>query len=573
MPLTSYSHAVTIHRNIYRRFAMLAVAFVTLVCASLPALAQTVPGAPTAAVATAGDTQASIAFTAPASNGGAAITIYTATANPGGAIGTCAGPAACPVTVTGLTNGVAYTFTVTATNSQGVGSASAASNSITPLATQTITFNSPGAQNFGTTPTLTATADSGLTPVFSSGTTGVCTITGVGALTFLTAGTCTIHANQPGNGSYLPAATVSRSFTVNAVLPGAPTIGIASPGNNQASVIFVAPVFNGGGITNYTVTSSPGGITATGASPIVVTGLTNGTAYTFTVKATTAAGMGPASAASNSVTPANPFPPLTPPAAVPGISGVPGVVDMGTGGGPAVASCSLDTIRQQLGGTVSYLGQNASGAMQFAWNGQVISFYPLTASTTTDSRPNGVQSLSSNTMDLVTACGTVNATPAVYNMAELGATLTGMGLNAQINAQGVISVVVNGAVYVVRPDFVVTPGTPGTPRLYVGADGLYRFADSSGNTQIMRPVVLDPDALKTQLNLLGGTLRVQIDGSALFALGGLNYVLAPDLMLGTIPVAQAAQAQWQDGPNHYVYRILTHPYANYGQGLTLTLRP
>lgn len=261
-----------------------------------------VPGAPTVGAATAGDTQASVAFTAPASSGGAAITGYTVTANPGGATGT---GASSPITVTGLTNGISYTFTVTATNSAGTGSASAASNSVTPAANQTITFANPGAQNFGTTPTLTATADSGLTPAFTSSTTAVCTITSGGALTFVSTGTCTINADQTGNSSYLAASQVSRSFTVNAVVPGAPTIGVASVGDTQASVAFTAPAFTGGAsITGYTVTSNPGGLTGTGASsPIVVTGLTNGTAYTFTVTATNSAGTGSVSAASNSVTP------------------------------------------------------------------------------------------------------------------------------------------------------------------------------------------------------------------------------------------------------------------------------
>lgn len=91
--------------------------------------------------------------------------------------------------------------------------------------------------------------------------------------------------------------------------PGAPTIGTATAGNATASVTFTAPAYTGypAGITGYTVTSSPGGVTATGSSsPITVSGLTNGTAYTFTVRATNATGTGPASAASNSVTPSPP---------------------------------------------------------------------------------------------------------------------------------------------------------------------------------------------------------------------------------------------------------------------------
>jgi Fibronectin type III domain len=75
--------------------------------------------------------------------------------------------------------------------------------------------------------------------------------------------------------------------------------------SQSASVSFTAPASNGGSaITSYTVTSSPGNITATGASsPIVVSGLTNGTSYTFTVYATNSAGNGAVSVASNAVTP------------------------------------------------------------------------------------------------------------------------------------------------------------------------------------------------------------------------------------------------------------------------------
>ena len=88
-------------------------------------------------------------------------------------------------------------------------------------------------------------------------------------------------------------------------VPNAPTGVTAVKGNAQAVVSFTAPSDTGGSvITSYTVTSSTGGITATGsASPITITGLTNGTAYTFTVTATNAIGTSVASSASNSVTP------------------------------------------------------------------------------------------------------------------------------------------------------------------------------------------------------------------------------------------------------------------------------
>lgn len=87
--------------------------------------------------------------------------------------------------------------------------------------------------------------------------------------------------------------------------PGAPTIGTAVAGNTSATVSFTAPSSNGGSpITGYTATSTPGGIQASGpGSPINVTGLTNGTTYTFKVTATNAVGTGPASASSNGVVP------------------------------------------------------------------------------------------------------------------------------------------------------------------------------------------------------------------------------------------------------------------------------
>lgn len=98
--------------------------------------AATVPAAPTIGTATAtGSTTATVAYTAPASNGGSVITSYTATSSPSGITGTLSQAGSGTITVTGLTGGTNYTFTVTATNAIGTSAASAASNSITTLYT------------------------------------------------------------------------------------------------------------------------------------------------------------------------------------------------------------------------------------------------------------------------------------------------------------------------------------------------------------------------------------------------------------------------------------------------------
>jgi len=88
--------------------------------------------------------------------------------------------------------------------------------------------------------------------------------------------------------------------------PGTPTIGTATAGSSAATVAYTVPTDLGAGAVTYTATSSPGSFTGTGASPITVSGLTNGTAYTFTVTAATPGGTSPASAASNSITPVAP---------------------------------------------------------------------------------------------------------------------------------------------------------------------------------------------------------------------------------------------------------------------------
>lgn len=98
------------------------------------AVATTVPGAPTINTATGGNTQATVSFSAPANNGNSAITGYTVTSNPAGGVDSNAGTLGLTHTITGLTNGTSYTFTVVATNAIGNSASSVQSNAVTPAA-------------------------------------------------------------------------------------------------------------------------------------------------------------------------------------------------------------------------------------------------------------------------------------------------------------------------------------------------------------------------------------------------------------------------------------------------------
>ena len=102
--------------------------------------AVTVPGAPTIGAATAGNASASIAFTAPSSNGGATITGYTASCVTGSTTKTGTGTSS-PISVSSLTNGSAYSCTVKASNSAGNSAASSAV-SVTPSSTA-LTYSTP----------------------------------------------------------------------------------------------------------------------------------------------------------------------------------------------------------------------------------------------------------------------------------------------------------------------------------------------------------------------------------------------------------------------------------------------
>ena len=273
------------------------------------------PGAPTINSVTTASGSANLNFTAPASDGGSPVTSYTVTSVPGGF--TATGNSS-PVTVNGLTNGQSYTFTISATNSIGTSQPSASSAAVTPTGvpgaaiitnvtpgntSATISFNPP-ASNGGlaiTSYTVVSTPG-GFTQVGTSSPITISGLTNGVSYTFVVKAT-----NAAGFST-----SASSNAVIPATVPGAPRITAVAPLANKVTVTFNAPTSNGGSaIINYIVTSNPGAVTASGsASPIEVTGLNNGTSYTFTAVAVNAIGTSASSQASTAATPTGP--PLPP---------------------------------------------------------------------------------------------------------------------------------------------------------------------------------------------------------------------------------------------------------------------
>ena len=366
-----------------------------------------VPGAPTGLAVSPASSQALVSWTAPSSNG-SPITSYTITPY----IGTQAqtpvplnSGTATAATVTGLTNGTTYTFTVAANSANGDGPASSQSGSVTPYDTlfdfqlpqvsnandsssvnlgmqftttvngtvtgvrfykdagntgthvgdlwtaggtllaqgtftnetasgwQTMTFSSPVAVTAGTTYVVSYLAPNGgysytgqafasavtngpITGLASGGVTP-----GNGLYAYATSATFPSHSYNsssysvdvlfnPGGTVTTTTNTTTTGTTTSGPVPGAPTGLAVSPASSQALVSWTAPSSNGSPITSYTITpyigtqaQTPVPLNSGTATAATVTGLTNGTTYTFTVAANSANGDGPASSQSGSVTP------------------------------------------------------------------------------------------------------------------------------------------------------------------------------------------------------------------------------------------------------------------------------
>ncbi|WP_459645790.1 fibronectin type III domain-containing protein [Kineococcus sp. NUM-3379] len=288
------------------------------------------PGAPVLGAVTAGDTTATVTWSAPGSDGGAPVSGYTVHVFEGGATApTRTVGVAAPTTratVTGLVNGTPYAFEVLARNSAGEGLPSPRSATVVPAtvpgapivsgvtagnASAGVTWNAP-ATDGGSAVTgyqVRAYAAGASTP---ARTLDVPATSTSGTVTGLVNGTTytveVVARNAVGTG----AASPRSAAVLPATVPGAPVLGSVAAGNATASVTWNAPADNGGSaVTAYTVRVFTAGSStplltvdaAATARSLTVGGLANGTGHTLDVTARNSAGTGPASQRSATVTP------------------------------------------------------------------------------------------------------------------------------------------------------------------------------------------------------------------------------------------------------------------------------
>jgi titin len=281
------------------------------------------PGAPTLSALTVGDSYLSVPFTA-GSAGGDPITSYQYSFN-GGTTWTTASGTTSPLVISGLTDGTSYTVVLRAVSAAGAGATSnseSATPSTYPLSVNATTVYANGENqqiavswtvpgNGGSAITeAQATAFSSLTGGSQEGTT--CTTTTnltVGAtasctITGLSNGTTYYVSIQSENAAGWSSRSTPRVAATPSIDPGAPPSVTGAPGNGEVRLSWGQGSTGQTAITGYTVTISPGGATQScSGSPCLITGLTNGTAYNFSVTATNSNGTGPAGTTTSSTTP------------------------------------------------------------------------------------------------------------------------------------------------------------------------------------------------------------------------------------------------------------------------------
>ena len=301
-----------------------------------------------------------------------------------------------------------------------------------------------------------------------------------------------------------PTAVVSTP----SVPPSAPTNVSAVAGNAQAVVSWFAPSADGSSpILSYTVTSSPGSLTCTtssaSATSCVVTGLTNGTSYSFVVVATNAAGT---STGTQSLAPVTPI----------------FTIDQTSAASSSVATTDSGTATAQIAvddnsGTVTFVKTGGSSGLVISSSGLISTTGPLPGSTyvitgTTSDAANGGAGTFTYTLTVLTAAPTFTSPFTQSAVAGTGGTFDVVSTGTLSSSYSGTFSAPNGAPSAL-PGGVsfVASGADGTLTVDSSAPvGTYQFTFTSTNgggiaTQVLTLTVVPNDAPTTVAAVIGST--------------------------------------------------------------------
>ncbi|MFJ6197286.1 beta strand repeat-containing protein [Micromonospora sp. NPDC092111] len=248
------------------------------------------PGAPTITAASAGDSSATLTWTAP-STGGSPITSYVVTPYVAGVAQTprTFTGTATTQTVTGLTPGTSYTFTVTATNAGGSGPPSAQSASVIPNVSPTLSNPPPPAGEVGAAYSDTLVVTGGTAPFVWSVSAGALPAgVTLNASTGLLSGTPTASGSFDFTVKVLDASGQSASQALTMVIAPPPTLTFPAPATGQVGIGYSTSLAATGGTAPFTYSitagSLPPGLTLNTGTGLLAGTPTTAGGYSFTLR-------------------------------------------------------------------------------------------------------------------------------------------------------------------------------------------------------------------------------------------------------------------------------------------------
>lgn len=298
-------------------------------------------------------------------------------------------------------------------------------------------------------------------------------------------------------GASKPNAPVSVSAT---------DVGTSRAYNDGAAIVsFSSGGDNGSPITSYTVTSSPGGFTASGASsPLTVTGLQSGVSYTFTATATNSVGTSDASSASSAITATTvPQAPTIGTAtcassqAYTGSANISVAFTAGATGGKAVSTYTATS----SGDSATQSG----GSSPISFSRTIGSSYTFTVTAT---NANGTSQASSSSNSVLSA--SVPQTPTISSVGINSTTNVTVNWSGASGGSSITSVTVTSS-----PSLSLTYSGTSTAMSVTGsfaANQSYTFTmtttNAYGTSSTSNGVASTPNPIIPQMFMVGGNVRI-----------------------------------------------------------------